>query len=157
MQILQESDKEQNVLKRYSEYLFGLLLLSLLLFLPYRKIDPVLNIYYNTMTYVLNKECPSKKYYNPRQVEIKFDNLQGQTIGICMKGINKYVIKIDSSWWSEANQDDRFQLAVHELSHCMLNAEHVDISGHFMAPQFQPLPMRDVIIQLKELIKEKCI
>lgn len=156
MQKTQNYVSELSVLKKYSEILFFLLLLGLVLLLPYTKIDPVLGMYYNTIKYAVDRDCPSQDYYHPNQILMKFDNLQGQTIGMCTRTINRYTIRIDSSWWSEARQDERFQLMAHELSHCILGADHVDDRHSFMSSTFQTLSMSEVILQLRELIKEKC-
>lgn len=118
-------------------------------------IDSRVQPFYNKYMKVLNTYCNEDQYFHPAfKIEIK--KLSEPVIGLCISLPNKFTIYLDETFWNEENDVDKLILVAHELTHCMLDQEHIDKYGHFMAPSFYPIPLERLYSQMIDLFKEKC-
>lgn len=63
-------------------------------------------------------------------IPIQFGDLQGNTIGLCTRWSNGYrQIVVDKTYWENPYTTDnqRTSLIFHELGHCDLNRDHVEL------------------------------
>lgn len=121
---------------------------------PRRTIDPEFVPLMNDIVSDIEVGCP--KYPLPPVLEVHFGKLDNQTIGLCQKNWYHSWITVNKSYWINFNDADRYQLLVHEGSHCLLNEPHRDDRTHYMYPYFVTLSHAEIEKQYLALIKEKC-
>ena len=67
------------------------------------------------------------------------------------------MIEIDSAFWDIANEDDKYNVMTHELTHCVLGENHsVTDYPHYMNDTLHELSQDVVNKQLDEIIERKC-
>lgn len=100
-------------------------------------------------------ESSSCSYDFPAQYEVIFEDLQGDEIGVCERKLFNWQIKIDPRIWSHLKSHERLALMIHEVSHCALKREHVEIKHHLLNAAF-PLNLTEdeVNIQFENIIME---
>lgn len=126
-------------------------------FTPYKIVDPALSPYVSHIEKLVNNYCTKDQYYNPGQIEIKFEILGKRIIGYCQrKAINKYVIYVDPIYWDRAEFDERYSLIAHEMTHCMFNEEHNKDIKNYMYFAENHLASAIVREQMKVLLINKC-
>lgn len=93
---------------------------------PYQnpELMPLVNI-------VLNEGIKRGKHYSFDGIEIDYGKFNEDIVGLCETGINYKKITIDKIFWIY-NENNREQLIAHEIGHCLLELDHLDIykSGH---------------------------
>jgi len=97
-------------------------------------IDPELKPYYEEYVSDRNVICKeSNKFAN---ITIKIvDDLPKFKIGECRPFASSYIIKINKEYWKMASEPDKYQVMMHELTHCDMKLyRHVNSDFHYMAP-----------------------
>lgn len=107
------------------------IILSITFLIPERSVDKQVEEYYNTYVQQLNTICPGK-FKEPHQLIVGFKKLPDTTIGVCFRLLTKRYMYIDSDYWTYSYDYKRKQVLYHELSHCFLHKEHVDIPNNYM-------------------------
>lgn len=125
-------------------------------FIPNTNINPELQSYYEDYMGIVNQYCTKDQYNQPVRLDIDFENLPDPEIGHCEIRINSYYIKLDRSYWLESNEDARRQLMFHELSHCIIDKDHVNDVSNYMFFMTQPLEPTTVRRQVTDDIKDHC-
>lgn len=121
------------------------------------QLKPYQTEYFNLIKY----NCPTLEFFYPSRVEIKFGDLPEGVIGLCEANSVKFKVTIDEEFWNRKEvlvdkESDRYQLVMHELTHCMLRLDHIDIGTHFMASYLLPIKKEKTKEQLTEIIKVLC-
>lgn len=123
---------------------------SLVLFLsiPIKQVHPELIEYYKNFMDVVKTECP--KIEPPRQLILEVGVLGDENIGVCYYYTVKRNIVVDKFYWETATEQQRKQLMYHELSHCVLNKDHVQSEADYMNPYATDISDEELIRQVKE-------
>ena len=122
--------------------------------LPMNNIDKDLNLYYKEFMDLGKKEC--KKIQKPNQFSIKFSKLTDDNIGLCTVYVHRKEILIDENYWAISNLETRKQLVFHELTHCILNKDHVNSEDNYMNPYLIELPKDVLYEQVKDNMVKFC-
>lgn len=109
--------------------------------------------YVNDVNNVIKISCDKSKIFKYYDSVIDFDDLSDDEIGVCSFGKNVFTITFDRKFWQVATEAERFQLVMHEETHCLLHQMHVDKKDNFMYPVFTDIPREKIIKQLKEFCK----
>ena len=121
------------------EFLIGLLIVMFII--PSGKIDYYLQDYNTEYKILLNEYCPSKKYFNPNKIQIKFTDFkdyrkvkeQRDTVALCRRMYPvAFTIEVDKNTWEMLSEGHRRQLFFHEAAHCYLGIDHNDSIPHYM-------------------------
>lgn len=134
------------------------------------QVNPVFQTYYNEYISLISKNCDHSQYRYPLIITIRFDDLTKQGyVGLTMSYDYEFIVSkaiihysditIDERDWNRSNDDDRFALIVHELTHAYFNYPDLKQEknrGNFMYYSKEPLKRKDVQIQLKELLGILC-
>lgn len=142
------------MLKKKFKYV--LLFLCIYYFTPINYCNKNLKPYVKEVLEITNKYCTKKQYYNPLHTYIYFKKLPNNIIGYCSSKINGYGITIDPIYWKYATEADRFQLVVHEMSHCIIGKNHVDNKFNYMYYSLYPLSKQIVTQQFIENLRSVC-
>ena len=123
---------------------------SLVLFLsiPIKQVHPELIEYYKNFMVLVKQECP--KIEPPRQLILEVGVLSDNNIGVCYYYTVKRNIVVDKFYWETATHQQRKQLMYHELSHCVLNKDHVQSELDYMNPYATEVSDEELIRQVKE-------
>jgi len=121
-------------------------------------IDKELQPYYNDYVDQVKSQCKSSQYVTPRQLEIKFNNLEYPEIGVCkFNYFGRHIIEIDRGFWDRVSIIDKKTLFAHELvGHCMFHQGHSPNPNSFMYASFRHLSEEELNKQVTEYIKERC-
>lgn len=141
------------MLKKFN---YVLLCLCIYLFTPINYCSEELKPYRNELMSIVNEHCTIKQYNNPIHKYIYFKKLPGEEIGLCGVKRGGWKISIDPDFWRTANEDQKFELLAHELSHCILLKDHVDNQGNYMYYRLDPIPKEIVKQQFIENLRSKC-
>lgn len=125
-------------------------------FTPVYYVNPQLKPLTNEIFSTVNQYCKPGQYYNPRHTFIYFKKLKEPIVGQCGFGIQKYTIQLDPSYWNIYNNDDKFQLLVHEFSHCILFKDHVNDRNNYMFASMVNLTKEQIMEQFIKDLKEHC-
>lgn len=106
-------------------------ILTFTFLIPERVVNKEMEGYYNTYVHQLNTICPGR-YKEPHQMIVDIKPLPKSTIGLCIRLFTKRYMYVDTSHWTYSNEFKRKQVLYHELSHCLLDKEHVDDYNHYM-------------------------
>jgi hypothetical protein len=87
---------------------------------------------------------------------IKFETLMPSYLGLCAMGPDSFTIKIDKGFWSRASEDERYEVIMHELTHCFLYMGHINEKNHYMNPNEQRITKEMVDKQMVDIFKSKC-
>lgn len=137
-------------------FLLGLLA-SLLLFLsvPSKRADNDLYPYYKDFMVFSKKKC--NKIETPNQFLLTFRILKNDQIGLCYTyPYSKREVFIDEFYWNSATEKEKRQLVFHELTHCILDKDHVDNEMDYMNAYLLPLEEDILYKQLTSNIEEFC-
>lgn len=135
---------------------YVLLFFCIYVFTPISYCDKTLNPYVQEVLEITNQHCNKKQYYNPAHTYVYFKKMSGHMIGYCSPKINGYGITVDPLYWKYANEDDRFQLIAHEMTHCILGKDHVDNKHNYMYYSVYPLTKQIIIQQFIENLRSVC-
>lgn len=137
--------------------MLGTLIIVLLLTfgIPERNIDPELDPYVKSYISLIESQCPGKFKYN-HQFNVTFGKLTYPTIGLCFSPFDTRSITIDPDNWQNESDSGKLALMYHELSHCILNKKHVDLSTNYMYHTTVDLTSMEVVNQTVGDIKDWC-
>jgi hypothetical protein len=129
---------------------------SIILFfmLPINNIDKELQSYYKEYMDLAKSQCDKIK--PPTQFSIRFGKLSDDNIGVCTYYVNRREILIDNNYWRMSNLEIRKQLIFHELTHCILGIDHINLESNYMNPYLLELPEEELYIQVKQNMKAVC-
>ena len=134
--------------------------------IPEKKIDPPLQPYYDTFEQLVHLSCPNKDLTrNPGRVNITLRDFPDESgiAGVCTTFLNIAHIEIDASLWDEFNHDQRYSVAMHELTHCFLGhwflakyPFHTPDVTHYMHYRMIDQTVFQVQQQVIDVAKEMC-
>lgn len=133
-----------------------ILLLIVFLCYPIHYVNPQLKPLTNEIFSIVNQYCKPGQYYNPRHTFVYFKKLKEPIVGQCGMGIQRYSIVLDPPYWNYYNINDKFQLLVHEFSHCILFKNHVDDPKNYMYYSMVNLTKEQIKEQFIKDLKEHC-
>lgn len=119
------------------------------------KIDPQTREFYKEYISYIPDSCKAN-ILRDNKIVIRFEKLDSNFIGFCNRMFKRRLILLDSGFWSWTKETDKKQLLFHELSHCLLNKDHVDNVGNYMYPTQTPILETLFIEQVKLDIQEYC-
>jgi len=127
----------------------------LFVLIPYRNKE--LNQVFNENLVSIETACDKGEYYYPKPfVVIKFAPLL-EEIAYCQRKVNGFVIVFDQVYWDKVlTKEDRKQVMMHEMVHCMFDQRHLPDTKHFMAEFFEPISEKEFKKQTNEYLKNKC-
>lgn len=119
-------------------------------------VDEPLKPYFNEFVSISNEMCPGKVDEHPNY-EVTLEPLNDDDIaGICSTLYFKFTVKINSKYWNKYDEDDKFQLVAHELSHCFYNIQHTDNPNNYMYFTLNKLIKPITLNQLKADFRKHC-
>lgn len=77
-------------------------------------------------------------------------------LAYCQRSPTFRKIVIDKSVWDRLDYNGRYQVVMHELSHCFLNTMHMDKYPHYMNTYLDKQDFIKTRDELRCEIKEKC-
>ena len=77
-------------------------------------------------------------------------------LAYCQKSLTLRRIVIDKSFWDKLDYSGKYQIVMHELSHCYLNTKHMDKYPHYMNTYYDKQDFIKTKDELRKEIKEKC-
>lgn len=110
-------------------------------------------------TYYVNllKENCGENYFHPNKILIRFSDLTSPNIGVCYRNKHDITIFIDEKTWLLSSNKIRYQLFMHEASHCYLNIDHSSDENHYMYYQLDGHLSKDTVYkQVVSDIKKSC-
>lgn len=144
---------------KYNLLTFVGLSLSLLLMVdqstPINKIDPKTKQFYKEYINYIPKSC-KRHVLRQNKIVIKFETLNTNFIGFCNRVFRERTILLDADFWRWMQPLDQKQLLFHELSHCLLNKNHVKDISNYMYPTQYGIPEEVFIGQVKQDIETYC-
>ena len=145
-------------MKKFNYFILAFLLSILVLTTNFKleKIDQKLKLYYDHYMSLINSNCPKLNKNQPKQIFIYFSDHKDSIIGLCSKNNYRFIVTIDNKYWSKADEAQKYQLVMHELSHCVLGIDHSSDIGNYMFPVLEDLSMNIVYEQVVQDIKNKC-
>ena len=128
------------------------------LFSPIKSIDPQLKPYYNEYLLLAKLYCNEKDLNIPRRISIQLsDWMEEGTLGFCIQyPTMSYFIRIQETYWNKANEAQRYQVIVHELSHCVMREGHSDDPHSYMYYAINDLSIEETNRQLVDFLSKKC-
>jgi hypothetical protein len=127
--------------------------------LPVHEINPQIEPYYEEVITKVHNRCSFLYYYHPSQFTIDFAQLQDinhPIIGVCQKNLNRYQIYVDEEFWETANDSAKYELIVHEMTHCLFLEGHSDDEGSYMYPSIRFLGRSTVTQQFDAYLDRAC-
>lgn len=124
--------------------------------ISYKEVDQALQPYTNEYFKLLNVNCSNKQYNTTNHYKIYTNKLNHAWIGLCTRKLSGFNIQVDSAWWKQANDPDRYQLIFHEMAHCLISKDHVENRDNYMNPSFVPIWYNDLFDQATKDIKDHC-
>jgi hypothetical protein len=136
---------------------FRIALVALLawIVIPYKSVNQTLDVYYTNFNNKVIEKCGNK--YNSNKHIIRFAKLIRPTIGQCSSVLGGFMIEIDALFWDIANENDKYNVMTHELSHCILKENHsITDYPHYMNDTMNELSIDVINKQLDDVIERKC-
>lgn len=122
---------------------------------PINKIDPKTKQFYQEYINYIPNDC-KEHILRHNKIIIRFEALGSNFIGFCNKVFRERIILLDSDFWKWVREADQKQLLFHELSHCLINKNHVDDVTNYMYPTQLAVPEPMYIEQVKQDIETYC-
>lgn len=126
-------------------------------------VDSELKPYVKDFKKTVETVCKPDQYNNQSRVSIKFADLKSPTIGSCTLGADSFWIVIDKDYWNKADENLKYNLIMHELTHCYFAhgliaayPMHTDELFHYMQPTISYIPINYIREQLLTFAKERC-
>lgn len=101
-------------------------------FTPYTYISSDVRSQYNEIMTIVKARCRKDDYNHPPQISVHLGNLKDPMIGYCEFRAGGFNVVFDEKSWKSANEDLKFQLMAHELTHCLFGLGHSDDSHNYM-------------------------
>lgn len=122
---------------------------------PERNIDPELKPFVDSYISLIESQCPGKFKYN-HQFNVRFGKLEYPVIGLCFSPFDTRNITIDPNNWQSESDSGKLALMYHELSHCILDKNHVDNKKNYLYHSSVDLTSMEVVNQTVGDIKDWC-
>ena len=155
------------ILKRIYLYTIILLTISLVFTLvPFHYIHPEVRPYYEETMEIVNHYCEKDQINLPNRTTIGFinDRLQsnedGDTeVATCYLLPGGWSIQFNANHWRRLSNDDRKQLVLHEMTHCLFKIGHVADPNHYMyyTTTKRVLTRSEVDEQFREVLLNVCL
>jgi hypothetical protein len=132
--------------------------LIIYLFAPLSISNEVLKPYKNAALDIIKQHCIKGQYFDPPKQFLYFTNLPDNEIGECdiPRSYAYYIIKIDSSYWNRATEEQRYEVMVHEMTHCTLFLQHSDDKNNYMYYSIVGLTTLEVNKQFIDNLRSHC-
>lgn len=125
--------------------------------LSYKSVDPILEPYVFDYYQLFKEQCPVKFKETTSSYTIDFIPDNKTYVGVCMLRLHGFRLHVNREWWdNEASLLDKRQLIYHELSHCVLDKDHVNDIHNYMYPIIYPVPYDVYVSQVKSDMKAFC-
>lgn len=128
--------------------------------MPSKNVDSTLKPYYDDYYSVVRPLCSTVHYLTQNKVNVKFADLSmlgHGTIGLCRARLFMYTVLIDPRAWLIMTEADRYQVMMHELSHCHMFLPHVDDPYNYMFAYEVTMSKEEVRRQLIENAHIHCV
>jgi hypothetical protein len=137
---------------------FLIAIIVIYIVIPHSSIDNRLEISYNRVMNLIEKDCKNVMDYFPQKYYINTFKASKNTkyIGICRKNIHIFEVSIDVDFLDYSSEEDLDNLMAHELLHCIFNQDHVDEPNNLMNSQFQYRLQPSLEEQISKFTKQKC-
>lgn len=127
------------------------------MFRPIHRVDKELDMYHQMFMSVVRYNCKEDEYYQPNQLIVDFSpDSDWNNLGTCQTGLSRSEIHINKDEWVGLSDDDKFQLMMHEETHCVLKLDHIDDDGHYMSPAMHEIPWYKTVYQVMTLVRSVC-
>lgn len=130
----------------------------------YKIIDKEAFPYYSEYVSLIPEYCQQRQM--PSKLRIAFMSNKDlvdyirvpDAIGVCVEApIGTHTIFLNKDWWDKADGHGREQLVMHELSHCILDKDHVDDYKNYMYPSYNAeITHEQLVKQVQSDIEETC-
>lgn len=124
--------------------------------IPIKHIDSELKSYNDEFLGLLKGNCNKDLTTFNRQVIIRKGSLDYPVVGLCVRGLTNLFIIVDKDAWSSYTETQRYQLFMHEATHCYLNFKHQQNVFNYMNDYLVNLDKDSVTNQVIDNIKEAC-
>lgn len=113
--------------------------------------------YYNEILNTVKLYCRPDQYFNPKSKTLLGAALELPVIGICETDRESYFkIYLDNAYWDGASEDYRYELMLHECTHCLFFENHSSNPNHYMYYQIRDLTKEKSKEQFIEYLKKRC-
>lgn len=103
----------------------------------YELVDKELQPYVNEYMFLLKRYCPNNHYNTSHQyvIELVEDGLDNPNwAAVCTRKVVGFNIRIDKTFWEQADKTLRQELIDHEMAHCFIYKPHVTDNKNYMWP-----------------------
>lgn len=143
--------------KKKKMLLSGVIVALLMILTPIRHTDKEIKPYLQDYLAFVDHYCYQHEMNLPPTRVIRFDKLDTQNeIAYCSLSPIRFEIVFDREYWNFLSDEDKYQLAFHEFTHCYFGQEHIDYRFHFMFPSMTKIKKEKVDQQLANILTEKC-
>jgi len=134
------------------------ILLSLILFMmiPIQHVTPDLKPYHDPIIKYVEEHCSQHHYFHPLKTFIRFNKLPSPIIGLCRVAPLEYIIDIDPQYWNNTSEDLRWELMLHEMSHCIFRLDHTDDPDNYMYPELVDMKKEKAWQQFENNVSYLC-
>lgn len=133
-------------------------LISLVLY-PIHRVDPTLQLYLDQYLTIVNKQCSDDELNLPRKIIIEFvPKFDDEMVAYCRRTAGLFEIRVSKKYWdSPENIGEHRRVTIfHELSHCILEKEHVDNLNNYMYYSVIDISQPVLDNQVYEDARKKC-
>lgn len=103
----------------------------------YDNVDPEFDSYVEEFAQV------SDGKYSPERLNsltIGFTSkFEEEVYAVCNQAFNVNEIDVNRNWWKSASYQDRYQVMMHEMGHCVLQRQHSDFPGGSIVHELEKL------------------
>lgn len=115
--------------------------------------EKLLSPYIQDVFVQVDRYC-SNKVNLPEQMSIQLvDSMPNTMVGSCTRYPKVAVIQVNKPAFLTMDDNLRFELIAHEVTHCLLYQDHILKRNHYMAPSLQLITREQVIKQMEKLCK----
>lgn len=137
-----------------------LILLGLAIFhiTPIHVLDPALEPYVQDYLNIVHTYCEDEQLYLPLKTSVKFvEKLDGEAVARCGRGLVFWDIQVLRSDWTSSSERERREIMYHELTHCILEKDHVDNPRNYMYYYISSATSEETVEQIKEDAWTRCV
>lgn len=153
--------KGQGLSMKSKWWMVSTLMLGLYVAWPYTYVESAVSPHFVHYLNDVRKHCSHSQYFYPGQIVVKLGTLGapmsgGKQIGYCKKSVNRFEVVLDKTFWDQASHADRYKVVAHELSHCMLKAQHSENEHDFMYGISRSATQAEIEQQVSKYLKDTC-
>lgn len=129
------------------------------LIIPIKYVNDEFKPYYNNYLTIVKSYCGTEDLNLPSRMSIDYMTFvySKDLLGNCARfGSVSFFIGINESSWKKLDEDAKYQVITHELTHCVLEEMHSENPNNFMYFELNYLPRNIVNKQLIDIVKNKC-